>query len=90
MHTILSDQDLYTPYLISIHGVIGTLLLRRDDGMVTQSLISISPFRSYSQRCVVESITTIRDEVGAGGLVGGESSDWTKSVIPVAALIFRA
>jgi hypothetical protein len=61
-----------------MRGVIGTSLLQRGNGMVTQSLISISPFRSYIQRCIVESITTIQDEVGAGGLVGGASSDWTK------------
>jgi hypothetical protein len=66
------------------------LLLQR----LTRWLL-ISPFRSYFQRCVVESITTIpgvlesRMKLELGGFVGGAGSDWTKPVIPVAALIFR-
>lgn len=60
--------------------------------MVTQSLVSISPFRNYFQRCVIESITTIPVYLESGmklELNGSLVEQAPTTMIPVAALVFR-
>ena len=80
MHTILSEQDLYTPYLISIRGVIGTLFLQRmTDGYSVSgqhfAIPKLLPEMRYRKHHYNSGVPQKRDEVGAEWLVGGASSD---------------